>query len=167
VVAQFATPTNVAPECVLMENEISMKHSASHIATQWSPIFWCSLFFYLDLPFWSEVVICPMLGGQHWILSHCTYNLQPVSSLLATLMVETGVAVGREPTGFDKTESVRSKWANKTIECFHTWEQLRVTWDILGWRSVRKKSHSRLILWITTETNSHESFLPQNKPTIR
>ena len=126
-----------------------------------------SLFFYLHLPFWSEVVICPMLGGQHRIHSPCTYSLRPVSSLLATLMVETGAAVDREPNGFGKTESVHSKWANKTIEGFHVWEQLRVTWDILGWRSVRKKSHSRLILWITTETNSHESFLPQNKPTIR
>ena len=99
-----------------------------------------SLFFYLHLPFWSEVVICPVLGGQHRIHSPCTYSLRPVSSLLATLMVETGVAVNREPTGFGKTESVRSKWANKTIECFCMWEQLRVTWDILGWCSVRKNA---------------------------
>jgi len=47
-------------------------------------------------------------------------------------MVETGVAVNREPTGFGKTESVRSKLGKKTIKCFRTWEQLRATWDVLG-----------------------------------
>ena len=77
VVAQFATPTNVAPECVLMENEISMRHSASHLVTQCSPCFEAACFSICTFPFGVKWSYAPCLEVSIRFIppAHTVYDL--------------------------------------------------------------------------------------------
>ena len=64
-------------------------------------------------------------------------------------MVETGVAVDREPTGFGKAEM-----SKQDRRMFSYVGAIKSYKGRPGMTQCQEKSHSGLILWITTETNS-------------
>ena len=69
------------------------------------------------------------LEGQRRVLPpyYAGYSSTGFTSLLAALIVETGIAIDSGPSEFGRAESARWKW-----------EQLAraVTWDVLGCRGV-------------------------------
>jgi len=96
-VTKFTTPTNVASECDLVENEISTRDV--ELASQYS----------LRLP--ACFSICAYSLGVKWLyVSRCRTSvfppacLLPASPLLEAVMVEAGVAIDRGTNGFGKMD---------------------------------------------------------------